>query len=202
MTNPNIYEMKITKPLKTLKNYFYRPSDKRGKRMVFVIECILNQNSRDIGAADYKAMNLEVINLCMKYHVAIVQIPCPEMFCLGFGRKRKPGQSIRDVLDTESGRRCCANLAGIIGGRMKEYVDSGNKVLAVLGGNPESPGCAVHFNRATGSKLSGQSGVFMQALFRELSRRQIDVPFLGIRDCRSDWLVSDLQSLELIFRNR
>ena len=88
-----IPEMKITKPLKTLKNYLCRPSDKRGKRMVFVIECILNQNSRDIGAANYKAMNFKVIKLCMKYHVGMVQIPCPEMICLGFGRERKPGQS-------------------------------------------------------------------------------------------------------------
>jgi predicted secreted protein len=194
--------MKITKPLRTLKNYLCRPSDKRGKRMVFLIECILNQNSRDIGAASFKAMNFEVINLCMKYHVGMVQIPCPEMICLGFGRKRKPGQSILDVLDTDSGRRCCADLAGIVGGRVKEYIDSGNKVVAVLGGNPESPGCAVHYNGATRRKLSGQSGIFMQALFQELSRIQIDVPFLGIRDCRSDWFVSDLQSLELIFRNR
>jgi len=194
--------VKITKPLKTLKNYLCRPSDKRGKRMVFMIECILNQNSRDIGAASYKAMNFEMINLCMKYHVGMVQIPCPEMICLGFGRARKPEQSIRDVLDTESGRRCCADLAGIVGGRMKEYVDSGNKVLAVLGGNPESPGCAVHYDGDTRSKLSGQSGIFMQALFRELSRIQIEVSFLGIRDCRSDWLVSDLQSLELIFKKK
>ncbi|EIM63554.1 hypothetical protein [Desulfobacter postgatei] len=194
--------MKITEPLRTLKNYLCRPSDKRGKRMVFLIECILNQNSRDIGAASFKAMNFEVINLCMKYHVGMVQIPCPEMICLGFGRKRKPGQSILDVLDTDSGRRCCADLAGIVGGRVKEYIDSGNKVVAVLGGNPESPGCAVHYNGATRRKLSGQSGIFMQALFQELSRIQIDVPFLGIRDCRSDWFVSDLQSLELIFRNR
>jgi predicted secreted protein len=170
--------------------------------MVFLIECILNQNSRDIGAASFKAMNFEVINLCMKYHVGMVQIPCPEMICLGFGRKRKPGQSILDVLDTDSGRRCCADLAGIVGGRVKEYIDSGNKVVAVLGGNPESPGCAVHYNGATRRKLSEQSGIFMQALFQELSRIQIDVPFLGIRDCRSDWFVSDLQSLELIFRNR
>ncbi len=178
----------------------YRPSDKRDKRMVFMIECILNQNSRDIGAASYQAMNFKVINLCMKYHVGMVQIPCPEMICLGFARERKPGQSIRDVLDTESGRRCCADLAGIVGGRIKEYVDRENKILAVLGGNPESPGCAIHYEGATRRKLSGQSGVFMQALFRELSRIQIDVPFLGIRDCRSDWLKSDLQSLELVFR--
>nr|WP_319574685.1 hypothetical protein [uncultured Desulfobacter sp.] len=194
--------MKITKPLRTLKNYLCRPSDKRRKRMVFLIECILNQNSRDIGAASYKAMNVKVINLCMKYHVGMVQIPCPEMTCLGFGRERKPGQSIRDILDTESGRRCCADLARIVGGRIKEYIASGNKVLAVLGGNPESPGCAVHYDGDTGRKLSGQSGIFMQALFRELSRIKIDVPFLGIRDCRSDWLASDLQSLELFFRDR
>lgn len=134
----------------------------------------------------------------MKYHVGMVQIPCPEMSCLGFDRERKPGQSIWDVLDTKSGLHCCADLAGAVVDRMKDYISSRNKILAVLGGNPESPGCAVHYEL----ELSGKSGVFMQVLFRELSRIQIHVPFLGIRDCRSDWLLSYLQSLELLFRKK
>ncbi len=90
-----------------------KAQDQRNNRVVAVIECILNQNARDPGAAAYPAMNFEVIGLCMKYHVGMVQIPCPEIACLGFLRKRKSGQSIREVLDTESGRECCRMLARI-----------------------------------------------------------------------------------------
>jgi predicted secreted protein len=88
-----------------------KAQDQRNNCVVAMIECILNQNARDPGAATYPAMSFEVIGLCMKYHVGMVQIPCPEIACLGFLRKREPGQSIREVLDTETGRECCRMLA-------------------------------------------------------------------------------------------
>nr|NJM02120.1 hypothetical protein [Desulfobacula sp.] len=168
---------------------------------MLVIECILNQNARDLGAATYPSMNFEVIGLCMKYHVGMVQIPCPEIACLGFLRKREPGKSIRDALDTEFGRECCRKLARIVGDRVKMYIDNGNRVLAVLGGNPESPGCAVQYKMENSDNgISEKSGIFMQALFWELSQKHIYLPFIGIRDCRPEWLESDLHSLELIIR--
>lgn len=144
-----------------------KAQDQRNNRVVAVIECILNQNARDPGAAAYPAMNFEVIGLCMKYHVGMVQIPCPEIACLGFLRKKKPGQSIREVLDTESGRKCCKMLARSVADRVEMYIDNGNRVLAVLGGNPESPGCAVHYKTGNSDNgISEKSGIFMQALSR------------------------------------
>lgn len=108
-----------------------------------VIECILNQNARDTGAATYRSMNKTLIQLCMKYEVGLFQIPCPETMCLGFLRKREPGQSIRDVLDTDSGRECCMQTSVGLADRLQEYIDNGVEITAVLGGNPQSPGCAV-----------------------------------------------------------
>ena len=177
--------------------------DNRSRRMVVVIECILNQNARDLGAATYPSMNTKLIQLCLKYEVGLFQIPCPEMTCLGFLRDRAPGQSIRDVLDTESGRKCCRKLARSVADRIEMYIKNGNKVLAVLGGNPESPGCAVHYKMEDNNKkISEKAGVFIQALFWELSQRHIDLPLIGIRDCKPEWLASDLHSLEQIFRTR
>ena len=180
-----------------------RARDNRSRRVVAVIECILNQNARDLGAATYPSMNTELIQLCMKYEIGLFQIPCPEMICLGFLRDRSPGQGIRDVLDTESGRKCCRKLACSVADKIEMYIKNDNKVLAILGGNPESPGCAVHYKMEDENKeISERSGVFIQALYWELSQRHVDLPFICIRDCRPDWLSSDLQSLEQIFRKR
>lgn len=180
-----------------------RARDNRSRRMVAVIECILNQNARDLGAATYPSMNTKLIQLCMKYEIGLFQIPCPEMICLGFLRNRAPGQSIRDVLDTESGRECCRKLARSVANRIEMYIENGNKVLAVLGGNPESPGCAVHYKIVDENKeILEKSGIFIQALYWELSKKHIDLPIIGIRDCRPEWLASDLHSLEQIFKNR
>lgn len=166
--------------------------DIRGRRFVAVIDCMLNQNARDSGAACFPAMNLELIQLCHAHHVGIVQMPCPEIAALGFKRTRPPGQSIRDALDTEAGRRRCAELAIEVSDRVETYLAEGYELLAVLGGNPRSPGCAVH---ACDDGLRSDSGVFMQALETELRKRNHSPAFRGICDHDLELLRQDLQWL-------
>lgn len=167
--------------------------DARGRRLVAVIECILNQNARDEGAAASAAMILDVLRLCNEYEVGILQMPCPEIAFLGFARKRPSGESIRDALDTEDGRTCCGRIGVGIADRLEEFVRKGYQVLAILGGNPESPGCAVHNGR---SGLLGTSGVLMRELQDELRKRSIEAPFRGIRDCDPTMMAEDIAWLE------
>jgi predicted secreted protein len=173
------------------------PQDCRSLRIVAAIECILNQNARDPGAANSPACNKAVVRLCTDHQVGIVQIPCPEKEHLGLRRSRPPGTSIRQALDTPGGRRCCAELANGIADRLLDYQGSGYCVLAVLGGNAQSPGCAIVVEP---SGLSPASGVFMQELQRSLRERNMDIPMRGIRDVdpeleREDleWLAARLQ---------
>ncbi len=170
--------------------------DSRGCRFVAVIECILNQNARDAGAARSPAINLPILELCNKYDVGILQIPCPEIRFLGFARKRQKGKSIRDALDTPEGRRCCREISIEIADRIQVYIAQGYQLLSVLAGNPESPGCAVHYN---GDKLSSISGILMKELFDELNNRHIDVPFKGIRDFNSKLLSEDIEWVRTTF---
>jgi predicted secreted protein len=165
-------------------------TDVRGRRFVAVIDCVLNQNVRDRGAARFPAMNLELIQLCHAHHVGIVQMPCPEIAALGFKRARPPGQSIRDALDTEAGRRHCTALAVEVSDRIETCLTEGYELLAILGGNPRSPGCAVHVGD---HGLSCDSGVFMQALETELRKRNQAPTFRGIRDYDPELLHQDLQ---------
>jgi hypothetical protein len=47
--------------------------------LVAVIECIINQNARDTGAAIFPAINWPILSLCNEYNVGILEIPCPEI---------------------------------------------------------------------------------------------------------------------------
>jgi predicted secreted protein len=166
--------------------------DCRSMRLVAAIECILNQNARDPGAANSPACNEAIVRLCTDHQVGIVQIPCPEKECLGLRRSRPPGTSIRQTLDTPGGRRCCADLADSIADRLCGYQRNGYRVLAVLGGNAQSPGCAIV---AESSGLSPASGVFMQELERALRERNMDMPMRGIRDADPELEREDLEWL-------
>ena len=127
-------------PVTLLKNLIKRARpdrspDVRGRRFVAVIDCILNQNARDAGAAQFPAINFELLQLCHEHHVGILQMPCPEIAALGFKRVRPPGQSIRDALDTESGRQRCSEIAMGVADRIEAGLAEGDVLLAVLGGN-------------------------------------------------------------------
>lgn len=164
--------------------------DVRGRRFVVVIDCILNQNVRDTGAARFPAMNFALLQLCHEQHVGILQMPCPEVAALGFKRIRPPGQSIRDALDTETGRQRCAEIAEDVTDRIEASLAEGDVLLAVLGGNPQSPGCAVH-NDDDG--LLDKSGVLMKELQAEFRKRDLDATFRSLRDHDPELMAQDIQ---------
>jgi predicted secreted protein len=171
-------------------------NDCRSKRLVAVIECILNQNARDAGAATFPAMNREIVYLCNRYNVGLLQLPCPETGFLGFHRKRQPGKSIKEALDTYEGRKYCRELSAGVADRMENYIHQHYEVIAILGGNPKSPGCAVHSDE---NGLLPTAGVFLRELQGELRDRGIELPFRGIRDSDSAMLAQDIEWLEKAF---
>lgn len=173
------------------------PSDARGRRVVAVIECVLNQNARDAGAADSPAMNWPLVSLCQAHGIGLVQLPCPEIACLGTARARAPASSLRDAMETDEGHALCAQLAVDAASRLQAYAASGCEVLAVLGGNRQSPGCAVCL---AGDTLQPASGLLMRALQAELRRRGLEIPFRGLRDAEPAALVQDLAWLEALAR--
>jgi predicted secreted protein len=105
-------------------------------------------------------------------------------------------------LDTAAGRQCCQEISREIANRVQEYIKNGNQLLAILGGNPESPGCAVNneSDHQGIERLAKNSGVLMQTLQEELRKREIERPFKGIRDYRAELLDEDLKWLEELFR--
>ena len=168
-------------------------TDQRSGRLVFLIECLMNQNARDIGAAESPAFTQELIELMVDAKIGMVQIPCPEIACLGFERLRSSGQSIRQALETQEASACCQSLAIATAERIHSYVNQGFEVLAVLGGNEQSPGCAVHTAIDSELQLTDRSGVFMKMVAEELAQRGLQIRFHGIRDADSELLIEDLE---------
>jgi predicted secreted protein len=173
----------------SLRKRLFGKRDPAGKRVVALIECHLNQNVRDPGAARYPAVNDALLDLLRSREVGLLQIPCPEMFDLGLARARPPGESIREMLDPAKARELAARVAD----RIEEHVRHGMEVLAILGGDVQSPGCAVHLVE---QRLDPEkSGVFMLELHAELKARGITIPFRGIRESDPRAFQSDLDWL-------
>ena len=166
--------------------------------MVAVINCVLNHNARAQGAAQYAGMNHHVVDLLREYDAGVIQMPCPEMTCLGLMRERDAEVSILDILDTPKGRSCCKRLSLSVADDIEEFLSHGYTVAAVLGGDVGSPGCALYITMAEDGRqvLGDRSGVFMKALHRELRDRNIEIPFRGIRDSSAETLREDLAWIE------
>lgn len=169
--------------------------DIRGRRMVAVIECILNQNARDAGAACSPALNAEVVYRCCEQHIGILQIPCPECAHLGIARRRGHGVSLHEAMETPEGLACCACIAEETAARLADHVRAGQQVLAILGGNARSPGCAVILDQ---EGLSPLSGTLMRALHTALKARALDIPIIPIRDADARRHADDLARLDMI----
>lgn len=178
--------------------------DARSGRVAAVIHCVLNQNARDYGAAVHKAFSEAIVSVFLEQGVGMIQMPCPEMICLGWARERPKGVGIRQALDTPWGRRCCRSLAVAVADQLEEHVRSGYAVLGVVGGDRESPGCAVHVEgRDSGddARLSEASGVFMRALDKEFEMRGLRIPFLAMRESSPGAFQADLAALNRLLSN-
>ena len=183
-----------TRLLKRFKRWLRPPRpDARGRRFVAVIECILNQNARDDGAACSAAMDFHVLERCHAHGVGVLQMPCPEIHALGFARQRARGEPIRDALHNEACIEKCAALARDVAERIEVYLTQGYELFAILGGNPESPGCAIHYGN---DGLCERSGLFMCQLQAEFRRRSRGPCFLAIRDHDPELHRLDLESFE------
>lgn len=61
-------------------------TDGRSKKVIFIAHCLLNQNSISDGTAFYPAAFKEMIGMILDGDIGIVQMPCPELCCLGLDR--------------------------------------------------------------------------------------------------------------------
>ncbi len=158
-------------------------ADFRSKKIVYLAHCLLNQNAKVRGLAGYPGAFEPLARILLKSGVGLVQLPCPEMACLG--PKRPLGTDTVEQYDTKRYRAVCRKLARAAARELKAYQKAGYNVLGVLGveGSPScSVGKAPRLVRGKRRLVKGR-GLFMEALTRELARNGLNAPFMGVPEC-------------------
>ena len=157
--------------------------DKRSKRVVLVAHCLLNQNARIDRYAFFPGAMGKAAQVLLDSGVGILQMPCPELTCLGLDRKghRAMEIGIREALAEEEGRQCCRQIARQLVYQIQEYQRHGFEIVGVVG-NDGSPACGVD-RTYDHEKGQGQgAGTFIAVLRKEFARNDIHVPFIAVQD--------------------
>ena len=129
----------------------------------------------------------------LKSQIGIAQMPCPELHCLGLDRGDPMGAArsvvventrIRAALDRPVSRRILKCLVDSVVFQMEEYRRHGFTLLGIVGIN-RSPSCGVDTTSKNDKEVKGQ-GIFIEALRRELEKRNLHIEIIGIKALETD----------------
>lgn len=163
-------------------------TDIRSKRVIFVAHCVLNQNSISDGTADYPSTNTDVVRILINEQVGIVQMPCPELCCLGLDRGNILGAQspvvientrIRKEMQKSPATEQLAVLVNQVVLQITEYHKHGFEILGIIGIN-RSPCCGVDTTSDNDNEINGQ-GVFIKAIKEALTKKNLLIPMIGIK---------------------
>ena len=163
-------------------------TDGRSKKVIFLAHCLLNQNAISDGTAVCPAAFWELVQLLLDREVGIVQMPCPELCCLGLDRGDVHGAErpvveentrIRRAMEKDGPRQKREALADLVAEQVQEYHKHGFQVLGIVGAN-RSPNCGVETTSDFDREVEGR-GAFMEAIAQRLEVAGISVPMLGLK---------------------
>ena len=157
----------------------------RSKEVVFISECLVNQNIRAYGVKNMKGQGpvREIVEELARNGIGFDVVPCTEYLWEGL-KRRACGRRHYDVPEY---RKICREVAEKVVEKYKAYLDDGYKVkgyIAVEG----SPSCAVV--AAVGSDLPG---VFIEELKKELRKNNLELPFIGAKMFRLHETLSEIR---------
>lgn len=172
-------------------------TDKRSKRVIFVAHCILNQNAISDGTANYPGSHVDIIRTLLDAQVGIIQMPCPELCCLGLDRGNIWGAEspvvventrIRKEIQRPDAVSLLDRLVEQVISQIIEYHKHGFKILGIVGIN-RSPSCGVD-TTSNDNKEIGGAGVFVTRIKSALATCNLSIPVIGIK--------SDNESIERV----
>jgi predicted secreted protein len=149
------------------------------RKVVFLANCLLNQNAKVAEFALYPGVVGPVVDLFRQKGFEVEQLPCPELTFMGINR----WWQTKDQYDTPGYRKHCRRLAKVTAGLIEHYKRSGCKVYLVgLDGSPSSGVRLTGRNPTWGGRplatleqyqvVPGR-GVWIEELLEELKRRGI-----------------------------
>ena len=176
--------------------------DKRSKRVILVAHCVLNQNAKLDRCAYYPGAIEEITQAILESGAGILQMPCPELLCLGLDREAKSG-AIPSVEEEDTriairmkepkARVVCRKIVDDIVYQIEEYRKNGFEIIGVIGING-SPTCAVEMTWSANREKEGP-GVFISLLAEELGKRSISVLMKGIKASEPKKAVASLREI-------
>ena len=132
-----------------------RISDERGRRVIFLAHCLLNENTRYLGGARRSGAVPELVRPLLDQGIGIVQLPCPEQHAWGgilkrrlllfYGSEGKLRYKLRGALLPIMlwyTRRIYRKLARQTAKHIGDYQRSGVEVVGIVGVDA-SPSCGV-----------------------------------------------------------
>jgi predicted secreted protein len=132
-----------------------RLRDRRGRRVVFLAHCLLNENTRYLGGACTGGPVREILQPCLDQGIGIVQLPCPEqqawggvlksrllLFYGAEGTLRYRFRAVLLPLLLWYTRRVCRRLARQAAAQVEDYRRAGFTVVGIVGVDG-SPSCGV-----------------------------------------------------------
>jgi predicted secreted protein len=170
--------------------------DERSRRVAFIAHCLLNQNAKVAGVADWPAMVTPLIERLGQAEIGIIQLPCPEIVHFGLGRPA--GADTKEQYDCPEYRHTCQRLSGEVIREMRQYLDGGYEVVCVLGVEG-SPSCSVATVPTRKGRMAG-SGVFLEVLLDELRQAEIDVAVVGVPEAED--LTATLAKVEALIHRK
>ncbi|PKN50785.1 MAG: hypothetical protein CVU55_15105 [Deltaproteobacteria bacterium HGW-Deltaproteobacteria-13] len=129
--------------------------DERGKKVIFLSHCLLNENTRYLGGASRRACVDEIVDRLQKKGIGIVQMKCPEQKAWGGVLKREMlmGYCIKGtwlkaflkpfmILFLWKTKIYFRIIAKEVVSEIRDYIDSGFEVSGIVG-IKGSPSCGV-----------------------------------------------------------
>ena len=164
----------------------------RSRAVVVVCHCLLNANSKVRPLAAYPGAALAVIEPYLRRGYGIFQLPCPELCHLGGDR----WGMTREQYDCRPYRRRLDDLAATAVDQLAALARDGCRIEAVVGmdgspscgvfatclgftGGEPGPG-GVDMAAATQARVIHGSGLFIDALRRELAAAGLAPPFWAV----------------------
>ena len=162
--------------------------DRRGRKLVVLAHCILNQNAKLDRCAHCPGAVSELVDLLLSNGIGMVQMDCPEMLHLGLDRQADPATRPSVAAeDTRIARRMqepaaqaiIARIAEDVVRQIADYRDHGFSVIGILGING-SPSCGVETTWRDDGEPPGH-GELTQAIAARLEKSALRIPLRGIR---------------------
>lgn len=149
--------------------------DNRSKYFVFVPFCLMAQAFQAQGIVKYewKSSIKPFMKLLIEKDINIIQMPCTEATFENSLIREPKGIS---KYNTEKFNLHCEKIAEEVVKQVENIIESGYKVIAVMG-IEQSPSCCVNYIY-TNKGMEKRMGLFMGKLYRKIEK--YNIPVIGI----------------------